>query len=972
MLSDPPDGGLRIRDLGPLEVERAGVPVALGGTRLAAALALLVVNAGRHVGVDALADAMWGAQSPARSPSTLDSHVFRLRKALEPQRERGAPSAVLRHDRGGYRLVAGAAAIDSVRFTALADEARDLLAGGRPAEACRCAEEALQLWRGRPYAGLADEPWAVAPVARLTEVRDQVRELHADALLAAGAPERALLALGPALAETPLRERLWTLRMLAQHRLGRAEEALRSYAEVRALILDELGLEPGPDVREMHARILAEDPGLAGPPPATVPPPRPAPAGDVRQAAAASGEVHLPHRVSALVGREEELAALARSVPRTGLTTLVGAAGCGKTRLAVEVARTVADRYPGGVWFVDLTATRDAASVLAAVVSSLAFAPANTARPGEALRAFLRDRRALLVLDNCDQVLDPVADLVDDWFREPGPPTVLATSREPLEVDGERVHPVGPLPLPGDGDDATSSPAVALLLDRLAAAGADREDLGLLSAAVRIATAVDGVPLALELAAGRARAFTLEEIAHQVTADPSSLARLGRGSDHHRTVRAAIEQSYAALPRDEAAVHRSVSALPGPFTVAAADAVRRGPGTDGDTGRTADLVARLVHHSLLVPLGSARPGRPSLFSQLATVRGHAAHAASAEAGRLRRSRDAWVTGLVRDRPPLGHLTESAWFDALDDDLPALRATLQHLLVEAPAAEGVWLAGRLGTFWYFRSKTVEGRAWTERALEHEQLADPLSVALVRLTLAHLLASSGRTEVAEAHVAPALASLDAGGHAGARIVAEAQMLLTHSLVMAGATDRAAEMAARVRAVAAAGSDPELDLFAEASAAHVRSIGGSTTDAGLAELHGRALALGNVHVALLMAGMAVVTAIRDGDPGRGLAWSDRMIAHRLSLGDTDGPVAFELRALVAAMAGRPREAVRLFSASRTQALRNGLRWPAAGPTATVLPEVTRSLEPAEAERARVAGAALTLADLVPEPRAAEHASA
>ncbi|WP_181428615.1 AfsR/SARP family transcriptional regulator [Modestobacter versicolor] len=977
MLSEPPAGALRIRDLGPLEVERAGTPVGLGGTRLAAALSLLLVNAGQHVGVDSLSDAMWGAQSPARSPSTLDSHIWRLRKALEPQRERGRPSSVLRHDHGGYRLVPDTVSVDSARFTAAADETRELLATGRAADACRCAERALGLWRGRPYAGFADKPWAVATVARLTEVRDQLRELQADALLRAGSPERALLALGPGLADTPLRERLWALRMLAQHRLGRAEESLRSYTEVRTVLLDELGLEPGPELRELHGRILAEDPALVGPAPAAVadgPPagPAPAPTAGERPVEGASGEVHLPHRTSALVGREQDLAELVREVPRTGLTTLVGAAGCGKTRLAVEVARTLADRFPGGVWFVDLTATRDAGSVLSAVMSALASGPADTARPGEALRGFLRDRRALLVLDNCEQVLDPVAGLVDDWFRGPSRLSVLATSREPLEVDGERVHPVGPLAVPTDLDDASTSPAVALLLDRLASAGADREDLGLLTAAVRIATAVDGVPLALELAAGRARAFTLEEIAHQVTADPSQLARIGRGSDHHRTVRAAIEQSYAALPPDEAAVHRSVSALPGPFSVAAADAVHRGSEADGDLEETGNLVARLVHHSLLVPVGPARPGGPSLFTQLTTIRGHAGHAAAAEADRLRRSRDSWVIGLVRDKPPLGHVTESAWFDALDDDLPALRATLQHLLMEAPSAEGVWLAGRLGSFWYFRSKSVEGRFWAERALEHEHLADPLSAALVRLTLAHLLSSAALRDLADPHIGTALASLDASGHATTRTVVESLTLLTHSLAIAGGVERAREVAERVRTVADTGDEPELHLFAEICAAHLVSGDGLTTDEDLAALHRRALDLGNVYVALLAAGTAVIAAIRDGDPARGLAWSDRMVAHRLTLGNTDGPVAFELRGLVTAMSGRPREAVRLFSAARTQALRNGLRWPAAEPTASVLAEVTRSLEPAEAERLRAAGATLTLADVLPGPRAAEAAPA
>jgi DNA-binding SARP family transcriptional activator len=262
---DRPRGLLRIRDLGPLAVERGGVPVGLGGARLTAALSVLVAHAGQHVGVDALAEAMWGSQSPARSHSTLDSHVWRLRKALEPERRRGAPSRVLHHEQGGYRLVVDAAAIDSARFTASADEVRDLLDSGRAGDARRRAEQALQLWRGRPYAAVADEPWALAAVARLTEARDQLRELLVQALLAAGSPERALLALGPVLADTPLRERPWALRMLAQHRLGRAGEALRSYAEVRRTLLDELGVEPGPELRDLHGRILAEDPTLAGP-----------------------------------------------------------------------------------------------------------------------------------------------------------------------------------------------------------------------------------------------------------------------------------------------------------------------------------------------------------------------------------------------------------------------------------------------------------------------------------------------------------------------------------------------------------------------------------------------------------------------------------------------------------------------------------------------------------------------------------
>ena len=264
--------GLHFRDLGPLEVLRDGVPVLVRGTRLAAALSLFLVHAGRHVEAAALEEAMWGGQSRSRAPSTVESHVWRLRKCLEPDRGRGAPSEVLRREAGGYRLVTAPDAVDSLQCGRLATRARDALTGGDPVEARRCAEQALGLWRGRPYPTVADEAWAVPAVARLTEMRDQLRGLLVESLLATGAPDRALLELEPAIVESPLRERLYALHMRVQHRLGRTEEALRTYQQARALLRDELGLEPGAELRETHALILTEDPALAAEVPAAVPP----------------------------------------------------------------------------------------------------------------------------------------------------------------------------------------------------------------------------------------------------------------------------------------------------------------------------------------------------------------------------------------------------------------------------------------------------------------------------------------------------------------------------------------------------------------------------------------------------------------------------------------------------------------------------------------------------------------------------
>jgi predicted ATPase/DNA-binding SARP family transcriptional activator len=937
------DPSLRFRDLGPLLVERAGEPVPLGGARLTSALSLLLIRTGRHVGVDALTEAMWGAEARPRSSSTLDSHVWRLRKALEPDRGRGEPPRVLRHDAAGFRLVVEPGAVDSVRFEQLAGETRELLADGRAGEAVRRAEEALALWRGRPYAAVADEPWAAAAVARLQELRGQLRERLVEALLAVGDPERALVELETSVAEAPLRERVWALRMLAQHRSGRTEQALRTYQQAREVLLDELGLEPGPELRELHAQILD---------PATAPPaPRPVPE------APEPGEVHLPHRLPALVGRDEELTRVADLVRTGPLVTVVGAAGCGKTRLAIEVARTAADGFPDGVFFVDLTAASDVEQVVSAVASALGFASEVTERPRPALTAFLARRRTLLLLDNCEHVLDPVAEVVEEWLG--GAATVLTTSREPLGLDGELVRAIEPLSTAAtDGQDASSAPAVALLLDRLAAAGVDRSDLDVLSHAVRIAAAVDGVPLALELAAARARAFSLEEIAHQVSADPSALSRVGRGRDHHRTVRFAVEQSYAALPEGEARLHRRVCVLPGPFTLAAARGLGNPDDLD-DGAETGDLLAWLVHRSLLAPLGPARPGGRSRFAQLATVRGHAAHAAAAELADLRDRRDDWVTGLVTARPRLGLPAEWAWYDALDDDLAALRATLQRTLVDEPSPRGVAIAGRLGAYWYFRSKVVEGSTWTERALRVEG-ADPLSRALVRLVLAHYLAEGGHPDLAAPHIAAALDAVEGGADARSPDFVEALVSLAVAFSTVRDVDRGRGITARITAAAA--GDPHLELLAEVCAALGRGAV-DALDAASAEvesLHDRAVAQQNRYAAAVLSGAAAGAAARAGDVERGLLWSDRMIAHRLALGTTDAPVALELRAILMAMRGDHREAVRLFAGSRAHALRNGLRWPATDVTTALLDDVTRAVGDTEARRARAEGARITLADV------------
>lgn len=959
---------VRFRDLGTLLVEHDGDLRPVGGARLDSALAVLLVHADRRVGPEVMAAALWGVDAPPRSSSTLDSHVWRLRRVLEPHRARGVPSSLLLSDHGGYRLVVTVDQVDSLRFEQLAADAADLLAGGQPDRALRRADQALALWRGRPFTPVTDEPWAAATVARLQELRGQIRERRIEALIAVGDPDRALVELEPAVAEEPLREGLWAHRMWAYHRAGRTDRALAAYREVRALLRDELGVDPGAELRDVHARILADDPARGAPSRRTDDPVPPA-------VPVVPAAVRLPVRRTRLVGRDAELARLTRLVPAHALTTVVGAAGCGKTRLATEVARAAAAVFPDGVWFVSLTSAVDAAGVVDAVASAVGATVPAAGSARAALRAFTRDRRVLLLLDNCEHVLDAAAELVEDLLAEGSELAVLATSREPLDVDGEHVEHLHPLALPApDARDPAAAPAVDLFLQRLpeppdGCTGRNAEDLAL---AAVIATVVDGVPLALELAAARARAYTLAEIAAQVAADPSSLARIGRGpAGQPSTVREAIDGSYRLLPADEARLHRLLPAVAGPFTADLAAALPDPPERDD----VVDRLTRLAHRSLLEPLGPLRPGGRSRFAQLATVRGHAAHAAGREGDGGRAAadrRDRFTQGLLRRRPRLGVAAERAWLEAVDDDLAAVRATLQRTLVDAPAAAGVESIPFLALYWYYRGMFVEGRRWIERAVAEEERAGPVERGLARLALGALHCLQNRGDLAAPH-------LDAGMTALEPAVDDADPLVlgdTLAPLAAGALFVVADRRRLVRTVALLDrlvrrtGDEHLGLFTELGALHLGLIDGGGAAAG-AELlnrctavHGRAETLGNTYVAWIAALRAATVCLGARAPEQGLRWSDRMIATQLALGNRNAAAAFGLRANLLAAAGAADRAIRLYAATRSQHHSNGLSWPRDDLTRTLLERATARLDRPAADRLRAEGRRLTLADLAHDP--------
>jgi DNA-binding SARP family transcriptional activator len=903
--------GLRYRDLGEIVVERAGAVVPVVGGRLRSTLAMLLVHAGRPVSPEALVDAVWSGAPPPGAASTLESHVFRLRRVLEPDRGRGAASRVLVYEPAGYRLLAEPDAVDSLRFERLAAEAEDLLGSGRSAQALAVTREALASWRGRPYGELADEPWAEATVARLEERRGQVRERHVEALLAEGDPDAALVELETALREHPLRERLWALRMLARYRAGRTDEALATFIEARTLLLDELGLEPGPELRELHGRILAEDPALVGP----------------RRAAPARPEVVLPSRC-VLVGRAADLDRVTAALGKAPLVTLVGPAGCGKTGLAVEAARAAADRFPDGVRFVDLSAARDADGVVDAIAGAVGVAVPAT----DEVRARLRGLRMLLVLDDCDTVLDPVADLADRLLAEDAAVTVLATSREPLDVPGEEVLGLAPLPV-----DA----AVRLFLDRARLpAPPDTEEVA------RICLAVDGLPLAIELAAARTRAFGTGEVLAQVTADPSGLAAVGRAhrADHHRTVREAVAQSFALLEPDEAAVHAAVSVVAGPFTARLAGVLAALP-----PDRAQDAVAGLVHRSLLSPLGPLAPGRPSRFLQLATVRGHARHALTdPETHHLRRDR--WLGELAGAAPRLGSPAEVDWHAPLDDDLAAVRATLTHAVGDRPSALGVAVVGRLAQYLYGRGLSLEARRRLEQAAALD-LGEPLDRALVRLGLAGFRALAGEPSP-ELVALPAVRDMP---EADARVLVERLAVVAGTLAAGIGAQAVPPVLAAITQAADGSGDPHVRLLVDATA--LLAGAGSA-----AAVFARGEALEDHFTCWVAAVVAAADALRSGAVDEGLRWTDRLLAAHRSHGVVEGPFLLELRAGLLTEAGRAEEAVRLFGAAKAHLTRAGMAWPHTEWAPGLLARARAALAPDIAEAAFAEGARLTVADLEP----------
>jgi predicted ATPase/DNA-binding SARP family transcriptional activator len=579
---------VRIGILGPLEVEHDGQRLEVSGERLQALLIRLAIDAGRPVSATTLADAIWSGDLPGDEQHALQSLVSRLRRAL-------GDSGLIVQSAGGYQLALTPEEIDAPCFERLAAEGAARLRAAEPERARELLTEALALWRGAALGELASGAAFVAAAARLDDLRVDARADRAEAAIALGRAAELVSELEALAGEHPLNERIAGLLIRALYGAGRQADALAVYERVRRRLADELGASPAPELQELHLAVLQGDQALA---PAAAPP-RPA-------------HSNLAARLTSFVGRERELERVGELLGEHRLLTLIGTGGAGKTRLAGEVADRGAARMRDGVWLVELAPVADEAAIVPAILGSLGLrevallgSRSKTGGGGDAvdhLLEVLADRQALIVLDNCEHLLEPVAVAVDRLLGACAELRVMCTSREPLGITGEMIVPVAPLELPRgelSAQEALAVPAVRLFADRAAtAAGSFTVDAQTVHAVVDVCRRVDGLPLAIELAAARLRSMTLPQLATRL----DDRFRLLTGGSRtamarQRTLRAVVDWSWELLDASERALLRRLSVFPGGATLDAAEAVCAGGPVDA--GDVFDLLCALVDKSLV-------------------------------------------------------------------------------------------------------------------------------------------------------------------------------------------------------------------------------------------------------------------------------------------------------------------------------------------------------------------------------------
>ncbi|MGD0561038.1 MAG: BTAD domain-containing putative transcriptional regulator [Streptosporangiaceae bacterium] len=680
---------MQIGVLGSFEVRTDdGVLADVPGARLRALLIALALEPGHVVPKATLVDWIWGERPPSEAANALQRLASRLRKALPEGLVEGRPD--------GYRLRVEPDAVDAVRFERLIGQART-------DQDPRLLREALALWRGTAMQdiGLPDSAAFDAAVTRLEGLRLAAMEDRFDAEISLGHGGELVTELTDLVAAHPVRERLVAALMRALVATGRDTEALLVYQRTREALADALGVDPSPELSALHVALLR---------------------GELGGRREQGRKTNLRAELTSFVGKDADVAAVRELVAGHRLTTLIGPGGSGKTRLATETGRTLLGGWPDGAWLVELAAigtghgegdvTQSALTGLGLRDALLGEAP--SAEPVDRLIAAIRERELLLILDNCEHVIESAAAFAHRVLGECPRLRILATSREPLGITGEALWRVVPLALPeGDASpgEIESSPAVQLLRDR---AGTVRKDLAVDARTsmtmARVCRTLDGMPLAIELAAASLRTMSIDQLAHRLD-DRFRLLTSGSRTalPRHKTLRAVVDWSWELLTDAERMVLRRLSVFSGGASLEAAErvcAAQEVKQSGGEQEQVLELLTSLAEKSLLVTDGDRAPR----YRMLGTIKEYAAQrlAEAGESDFARRAHLAYFTELAETAEPhLRRAEQLEWLAVLETEHDNIGAAMRGALAAGEANGAMRLAASAGQYWWFGGHKAEG-------------------------------------------------------------------------------------------------------------------------------------------------------------------------------------------------------------------------------------------------------------------------